>query len=176
MTTISFFGAAGTVTGSCSLVDTGEFRFIVDGGMFQGNKTVRRLNYEPPPFDPTVADFLLLTHAHIDHSGLLPKLVKNGFKGQIYCTGPTADLAEIMLLDSARIQESQTERENRKRRRRGRPLVELLYEDNDVKETLRRVEPVAYGDWFRPLPGISVRGFWRNSSASPSGSAGGSWL
>ena len=159
MTTLNFYGAAGTVTGSCSMVETGDHRFLVDCGMFQGNKTVRRLNYEPLPFDPGTADFLLLTHAHIDHSGLLPKLVKHGFKGPIYCTGPTADLAEIMLKDSARIQEGNTERENRKRQRRGEDPVEPLYEERHAGETLQRLEAVDYETWFEPLAGISAR-YW----------------
>jgi len=159
MTTLNFYGAAGTVTGSCSMVEAGDRRFLVDCGMFQGNKTVRKLNYQPFPFDPGAADVLLLTHAHIDHSGLLPKLVKHGFDGPIYCTEPTADLIRVMLMDSARIQESSTERENRKRRRRGEALVEPLYEEGDVDETLRRLEGITYEDWFEPLPGISAR-YW----------------
>jgi metallo-beta-lactamase family protein len=159
MTAISFFGAAGTVTGSCLMIETGGRKFIVDCGMFQGNKSVRRLNYEPFPFEPGVADFLLLTHAHIDHSGLLPKLVKHGFGGPIYCTAPTVDLLGFMLMDSARIQESHTERENRKRQRRGEDLVVPLYEERHVRETLERLKSVEYGSWFEPASGISAR-YW----------------
>ena len=117
MATLSFFGAAGTVTGSCSMLETGHGRFLIDCGMFQGNKSVVDLNYQPFPFDAKDPEFLLLTHAHIDHSGLLPKLVKAGFDAPIYATKPTTDLLTFMLLDSAKIQESSTERYNRKRRR-----------------------------------------------------------
>jgi len=159
MTAISFFGAAGTVTGSCSMVEAEGRKFIVDCGMFQGNKSVRKLNYEPFPFDPSAADFLLLTHAHIDHSGLLPKLVRHGFSGPIFCTGPTADLLDFLLMDSARIQESNTERENRKRQRRGEDLVAPLYEERDVRETIERLQPIEYGSWFDPASGISAR-YW----------------
>jgi metallo-beta-lactamase family protein len=159
MTEISFYGAAGTVTGSCSMVETRDRRFLIDCGMFQGNKSVRSLNYQPFPFDPGAAEFLLLTHAHIDHSGLLPKLVRHGFKGPIYCTEPTADLLTFMLMDSARIQESNTERVNRKRQRRGEDLVEPLYEEKHARETLERLSGVAYDDWIEPTPGIFAR-YW----------------
>jgi len=161
MTTISFFGAAGTVTGSCSLVETEGRNFIVDCGMFQGNKTVRRLNYEPFPFAAGSVEFLLLTHAHIDHSGLLPKLVKHGFDGPIYCTEPTADLLEFMLMDSARIQESNTERENRKRQRRGEKPFETLYDQKHAREALKFLKPIAYDTWLEPGSGISAR--YRNA-------------
>jgi len=157
MATLSFFGAAGTVTGSCSMLETDPGCFLIDCGMFQGNKTVRALNYQPFPFDALKARFLLLTHAHIDHSGLLPKLVKSGFNGPIYATKPTVDLLEFMLLDSAKIQESNTSRTNRKRRRRGQPEVEPIYEENDAKRTLKLLEPVEYGEWFEPIPGIHAR-------------------
>lgn len=159
MTEISFYGAAGTVTGSCSMIETEAGNFLVDCGMFQGNKSVRRLNYQPFPFDPGKADFLLLSHAHIDHSGLLPKLVRHGFKGSIYCTAPTADLLAFMLMDSARIQESNTERENRKRQRRDEDLVEPLYELRHAQETLERLSGVAYDTWIEPAPGIFAR-YW----------------
>lgn len=159
MTTLNFYGAAGTVTGSCSVIETAEHRVLIDCGMFQGNKSVRRLNYEPFPFDPGAADALLLTHAHIDHSGLLPKLSRHGFDAPVYCTEPTADLLKIMLMDSARIQESHTERENRRRQRRDEPLIEPLYEVSDVEDILRRLEGIGYESWFEPLPGISAR-YW----------------
>ena len=159
MATLSFFGAAGTVTGSCSMLETDSGTFMVDCGMFQGNKTVRALNYQEFPFDPELAKFLLLTHAHIDHSGLLPKLVKAGFKGPIYATAPTVDLLEYMLLDSANIQESNAERANRRRQRRGQDKIEPIYEEQDARKTLKMLKPVEYGEWFEPVKGVHVR-YW----------------
>ena len=93
MATLKFCGAAGTVTGSCSLVDCDNGKFLVDCGLFQGNRTTQDLNYQPFPFDATKLDFVLLTHAHIDHSGLLPKLTRSGFNGRIHCTEATRDSA-----------------------------------------------------------------------------------
>ena len=108
---ISFFGAAGEVTGSCTLVETGDVRFLVDCGMFQGgrearSKNLRALNFG---FDARDIDFVLLTHAHIDHSGLLPRLAVLGFRGPIYATPASIDLLEVLLLDSAHIQEKESE-------------------------------------------------------------------
>ena len=96
--TIHFHGASGTVTGSCYRVVHPAGQFLVDCGMFQGNKSVRDLNYKPFPFDPRGIDFLLLTHAHIDHCGLLPKLTANGYRKPIWCTPPTAGLLEYLLI------------------------------------------------------------------------------
>ena len=170
MTTLSFFGAAGTVTGSCSMLETEHGRFLVDCGMFQGNKTVRALNDQPFPFDPSAADFLLLTHAHIDHSGLLPKLAKGGFRGPIFTTRPTADLLEFMLKDSAKIQRMNAARVNRSRQRRGQPEIEPLYSEEDVDVTLSLLRPVDYEEWFEPTEGISVR-YWNAGHILGSASA-----
>lgn len=98
---ITFLGAAQTVTGSCHVIQTDRVRFAVDCGMFQGNSAIEERNFETGNYNPEELDFVLLTHAHIDHSGLLPRLVKKGFTGGIYCTAPTADLVAIMLEDSA---------------------------------------------------------------------------
>jgi Cft2 family RNA processing exonuclease len=100
---LSFLGAAEEVTGSCYLVETGLARFIVDCGMFQGGREASEKNYGDFAFDPRALDFVLLTHAHIDHSGLLPRLVAAGFRGQVFTTGATADLLRVMLLDAAHI-------------------------------------------------------------------------
>lgn len=161
MPNLSFFGAAGTVTGSCSLVETDHARFLVDCGMFQGNKTIRALNAEAFPFEPETIDFVILTHAHIDHSGLLPKLTKAGFTGRIYCTAPTADLLEFMLRDSAKIQEATNERHNRRRERKGEEPVAPIYVDEDALKTLSLLQPVHYDHWFDPKSGVRIR--YRNA-------------
>lgn len=159
MATLSFYGAAGTVTGSCSLVRTDKTGFLVDCGMFQGNRTVRQLNFDPFPFKPADVAHVILTHAHIDHSGLLPKLVKHGFKGQVFATPATADLLEFMMLDSASIQEADIDRVNRKQNRRGRDEVEPLYTREDAEELLSRLFTVPYGQWFEPGGDVRAR-FW----------------
>ena len=111
--TLTFHGAAGTVTGSCYRVTHPNGQFLVDCGLFQGNKTVRALNRKDQPFVARDIDFVLLTHAHIDHAGLIPRLYSNGFSGPIHSTEPTAGLIEYLLADSAGIQEIETERDNR---------------------------------------------------------------
>ena len=111
---LSFYGAAGEVTGSCYLVDTGQVRFLIDCGMFQGGREAGRKNRRFA-FDPREIDFVLLSHAHIDHSGLIPRLVGLGFKGPVYATRATVDLLGVMLPDSAHLQEKEAERANRGR-------------------------------------------------------------
>ncbi len=159
MSTISFFGAAGTVTGSCTLVTANGVRCMVDCGMFQGNRTVRRLNDGPFPFDPASIDLLLLTHAHTDHAGLVPKLVAQGFGGPILATEATADLLEFMMRDSAHIQESDTERRNRYLKRKGRKPEAPIFTMADAEAALERIETVEYDVWREPAPGLHVR-FW----------------
>ena len=161
MSTLSFFGAAGTVTGSCTLLDTGARRVLVDCGLFQGNRATRALNEQPFPFDAASVDCLLLTHAHTDHTGLVPKLVRAGFAGDIHATAPTADLLEFMMEDSARIQESNAERENRRRRRKNEPPTEPLYTVEHAREALSRLRPVAYDEWASPVDGVEAR--WLNA-------------
>ena len=154
-----FHGGAGTVTGSCYEIRHDGGRLMIDCGMFQGNKTVRELNYRQFPFEPAKIDALLLTHAHIDHTGLLPKLHKHGFTGKIHATAPTADLASFMLPDSGHIQESEVERLNRRNRRRGRPEVEPIYTRKDAEACLNHFVGVEMEQWFEPMPGIQAR-FW----------------
>jgi metallo-beta-lactamase family protein len=139
---IHFHGAAGMVTGSCYRVEVGSTQFLVDCGMFQGNKTLKALNYGEFAFDPAAIDFVLVTHAHIDHTGLLPKLVKKGFRGKIYATPPTVDLMGFMLPDSARIQESEVELKNKRNARQGREILEPIYTIADVEATLPLIEAV----------------------------------
>ncbi|MDP4594049.1 MAG: MBL fold metallo-hydrolase [Beijerinckiaceae bacterium] len=170
MAAISFYGAAGTVTGSCSLVQTDNASILVDCGMFQGNRTVRQLNFDPFPFDPAKVDHVILTHAHIDHSGLLPKLVKHGFKGKVHATPATCDLVDFMLMDSASIQESDVERVNRKQRRRGKDELQPLYTREDARELLSRMRPVDYETWFTLDGGVRVR-FWNAGHILGSASA-----
>lgn len=141
---IRFLGATTTVTGSCHLITTNSHKLLLDCGLFQGNKEIERLNEEEFDFDPSEIEFLILSHAHIDHSGRIPLLVKRGFKGKIYCTDATADLLEVMLKDSASIQERETEWKNRKNQRSGKPLVEPLYTMKDAEEALKYVVPVMY--------------------------------
>lgn len=111
---VKFLGGAGSVTGSRYLVTLGDFRFLLDCGLFQGLKPLRLRNWEDFPIDPKTIDAMVITHAHIDHTGYLPRLVKEGFSGPVYCTHPTADLMEIMLLDSAKLQEEEAEYARRK--------------------------------------------------------------
>ena len=170
MAQLTFCGAAGTVTGSCSLVETSTVSFLVDCGLFQGNKSTQALNYEPFPFDPTSVSFLILTHAHIDHSGLLPKLVANGFDGPIYATQASVDLLEFMLRDGASIQESNTARKNKKNKRRGLPSVEPLYTMADAENCLKLLKPVEFESLFEPTPGIEFR-FWNAGHILGSASA-----
>jgi metallo-beta-lactamase family protein len=158
-TRLTFHGGAGTVTGSCYQIEHDRGRFLVDCGMFQGTKTVRELNYATFPFDPGVLDFVLLTHAHIDHSGLLPKLSRHGFERTIHATAPTVDLLSFMLPDSGHIQESEVERLNRRNRRRGKPPLEPIYTRADAESCLRQLEGVAYERWLEPGPGVRAR-YW----------------
>ncbi|MGV3651557.1 MAG: MBL fold metallo-hydrolase RNA specificity domain-containing protein [Devosia sp.] len=157
--TLSFHGAAGTVTGSCYRVSHPGGQFLVDCGLFQGNKSVRDLNHKPLPFSPGDIDFLLLTHAHIDHAGLLPRLYRMGWRGPMHMTEPTAGLLEYLLPDSAGIQESEAEAETKKRGRKGEPAAEPLYTMEDATEALRHRVIVPYGSWVEPGPGIRAR-FW----------------
>ncbi|MFC7334954.1 MBL fold metallo-hydrolase [Rhodocista pekingensis] len=156
---ITFHGAAGGVTGSCFLVEHGGGSFLVDCGMFQGSKTVRELNWRPFPFDPARIGTMLLTHAHIDHSGLIPKLVKAGFTGRVHCTRATADLLAYMLPDSGFIQEQDVRRLNLRNRLRGRGEVEPIYTREDAEASLDRLHGVDYGKWIEVQPGARAR-FW----------------
>lgn len=141
---VTSHGAAGFVTGSCHLVETESSRFIIDCGMYQGSKAMNRLNYEPFDFAPKDIDFVIITHGHIDHCGLLPKLVRRGFKGPIYTSPATADLLPIMLADSAYIQEKDTEHENRRRLRKGQEPRAPLYTMKDVDKTTEMIQIIEY--------------------------------
>jgi len=139
---IRFIGAVNGVTGSCHIIEYGDKQLLLDCGMFQGKD--EKLNHQDLPFDPSAIDYMVLSHSHIDHSGRIPLLVKKGFRGTIYCSRPTYDLCEIMLLDSAHIQEMETEWANRKALRAGRPLAEPLYTQEDANRSLKYFKPVLY--------------------------------
>ncbi len=141
---ITFLGATRTVTGSKYLVEHHGFRALVDCGLFQGMKELRLRNREKFPVDPKTIDCVILTHAHIDHSGYLPLLVKNGFTGPIYCTRATFSLCEILLLDSAKIQEEEAEYANRRGFSKHRPALPL-YTQQDVERCLLRFRPLEWG-------------------------------
>jgi metallo-beta-lactamase family protein len=143
--TIRFLGAAREVTGSCYLLTLPKGKFLVDCGIVQGASDSRDRNREPFAFDPKEIDLLFLTHAHLDHSGLIPRLVKEGFKGRVIATTATADLIGPMLLDSAKIQENDAERMSRRSLRKGGESVEPLYTTEDVENVLPLIDRLKYG-------------------------------
>lgn len=153
---LTFIGAAQEVTGSCFLVETDDVRFLVDCGMHQGGREAHERNFNAWPFDPATIDFVLLTHAHIDHSGLLPRLCAMGFKGRIHTTTATADLLSVMLLDSAFIQEAEWTRAQRKKG--GNPAggrnPALLYTVAQAEAALEQVDGATYGEALQPHPSV----------------------
>ena len=146
MAEIGFFGGAGTVTGSRHMVMSGDDRVLVDCGMYQGLKTLRLKNWEPSPFDAASLPFVILTHTHIDHIGMLPRLVKEGFKGAVICTPPTKDLAELMLLDAAHLQEEDADFLNRKGLSKHTPALPL-FDTADAQHALALLSTRPYGQW-----------------------------
>ncbi|MGE5124647.1 MAG: MBL fold metallo-hydrolase RNA specificity domain-containing protein [Betaproteobacteria bacterium] len=145
MARLSFFGAAKTVTGSQYLLEAAGRRLLIDSGMFQGEKALRLLNWAEPAFDPSRVDALVLTHTHLDHIGRVPRLVKQGFSGRIYCTPATRELAEILLLDAAHLQEEDAAYLNRKGLTRHAPALPL-FEAADVSEALELFESAPLGE------------------------------
>ncbi len=154
---LTFLGASGMVTGSSYLLETGGKKLLVDCGMFQGSKATEALNRRAFRFEPGGLDAVLLTHAHIDHSGLLPKLCKEGYKGKIYATKATTALCRIMLPDSAHIQEFEAEIAARKGKRAGKPPLAPLYTVNDAFDCLKYFSPVSYGEKLEICPGVEAR-------------------
>jgi len=154
---LTFCGAARIVTGSCYLVQTGKTKLLVDCGMFQGSKEINKLNYEDFSFDPKEIDYVLLTHTHIDHSGLLPKLAAKGFSGDIFATPATIDLCKIMLEDSAEMQVKETEDENRRRMRDGLSPRTPLYTKEEAQAACKLFKRVAYSKTYDLQGGISFR-------------------
>jgi metallo-beta-lactamase family protein len=140
---IKFLGGAGTVTGSKTLIESNGVRILIDCGQFQGIKPLRELNWEPLPILPSTIDFVLLTHGHLDHCGWLPRLVNQGFEGKIYCTSPTAAIAKLILLDSAKIQEEEAERANKEhfsKHEKAEPLYDVAQAEK-VFPLFRVVKP-----------------------------------
>ncbi len=154
---IQFIGGVRSVTGSSYLITTDTAKVLVDCGMFQGINDGGKRNLRPFPFKPSEIDALLLTHSHIDHSGLIPKLVKEGFKGKIFTTRASADLCGILLLDSAHIHERDAEWETRKRMRKGRKAVAPLYNIADAAESLSHIEGIDYDVILKAATNIEVR-------------------
>ena len=154
---LTFHGAARQVTGSCHLLETEGGRILLDCGMFQGPPEVSGQNRLDFPFDPKSLDAVVISHAHIDHSGLLPKLIKAGYSGPIYLTPPTHDLAELLLKDAAHLEFKDTQWENKRRERAGRRLLEPLYTLEDVERVLALRQSVPYADWIELLPGVRLQ-------------------
>ncbi|NCT68651.1 MAG: MBL fold metallo-hydrolase [Rhodanobacteraceae bacterium] len=155
---ITFHGAAGgEVTGSCHLVETAGRRILLDCGMIQGSRTAEARNAEPFAFDPATLDALVLSHAHIDHVGRVPLLVKRGFRGPIYAQAATCDLLPIMLLDAAALAEQAAERANHDNHANGAPEVQPLYTVDDVAAVQKRLRPLPYGVEHEIVPGVTLR-------------------
>ncbi len=152
---LCFYGGAGTVTGSRHLVETARSRVLLDCGLFQGLKALRLRNWAPWPFDVAAVDAVVLSHAHIDHSGALPLLVRAGFRGTVFCSPATADLLGVMLRDAARIQEEDAARANRRGYTRHHP-ARPLYELRDAEAALARLQPVAYGTELAVAPDVTA--------------------
>ncbi len=154
---LTFLGASQMVTGSCFLLETKNSKVLVDCGMFQGSRVVSLLNRRPFAFNPADIDAVLLTHAHIDHCGLIPKLIAEGYKGKVYATKVTAELCSILLPDSAHIQEVDAENATRKRKRSGRPPTEALYTVDQAYEALGHFSPCNYGEEFAAAGDVKVK-------------------
>ncbi|ANX03942.1 MBL fold metallo-hydrolase RNA specificity domain-containing protein [Pseudomonas aeruginosa] len=153
---LGFHGATGTVTGSKYLVRTEKASVLVDCGLFQGYKQLRLRNWSPLPFEGRALDAVVLTHAHLDHSGYLPLLIRNGYAGPVHCTEATYDLCKILLPDSGRLQEEDAERANRRAYSKHKPALPL-YTEKDALRALEHFEPVALHHDFSPAPGLSLR-------------------
>lgn len=154
MTSITFHGAADTVTGSRHFLETGGRRLLVDCGLFQGQREIRERNWERFPVAPGSLDAVVLTHAHLDHAGYLPRLVRDGYRGPIYCTPATRDLLGVMLPDSGRLQEEEAEFRNRKEQRSRYHPALPLYTVADAHRCLEQLQGVGYHEAFEPAPGL----------------------
>lgn len=157
MATLTFFGAAQEVTGSCHLLESPSLgRVLLDCGLHQGGDAIKRIQDEHFVFDPAAIDAVILSHGHLDHSGLLPKLYHDGFRGRVLCTHATAELLKVMLMDSVGLYLRDLERENLRNSRRGRPLVYPVYDQGDVTAILESCEGHHYGDELSLGPGATM--------------------
>jgi len=156
MPTITFLGAAGTVTGSKYLVEAGGKRLLVDCGLFQGNKELRLRNWERLPEDPASIDWVLLTHAHLDHTGYLPRLLRDGFRGPIFANAATRELCGILLPDSARLQEEDAAHAEEKGYSKHKPALPL-YTEEQAQAALERFQEIPRSDAFTISPQFTVR-------------------
>ena len=159
---LTFHGAAGGVTGFCARLETGRATVLIDCGMFEGSKTLKALNYGDFPFDVGAVDAVLLTHAHLDHSGLLPKLMRAGYRGPIYAMAATRDLCAVMLPAAGGIQESEVRQLNRRNQRRGRSEVEPIYTARDAVRCLELFRKVKLRNEVAVAPGIAAT-YWEAS-------------
>ncbi len=154
---LRFLGAARTVTGSFFVIETGQIKFAVDCGLFQGPRSLQERNYQEFTINPKTIDFVIVTHAHIDHIGLIPKLCKHGFKGLVYCSHVTEELAAILLPDSGYIQESEVERKNRKLSRAGKPVIEPIYTVEEALQCLHQFRSINQDEIMDVAPGVQLR-------------------
>ena len=161
MSVLGFYGAAGCVTGACMLLEAQKSRVLVECGMFQGTKTLKQLNYGEFPFDAASLDAVLLTHAHIDHSGLLPKLRLAGFEGPVFATAGTRDLCAVLLPDAGSIQEIEVSQLNRRNRRRGGADLTPIFTSAEARETLGQFQTVHLKEWVSVARGVRAR--WWNA-------------
>jgi metallo-beta-lactamase family protein len=153
---VAFLGGVDTVTGSRYLVEAGGRRVLVDCGLFQGPKKLRERNWRDPPFDPRALDAVVLTHAHIDHSGYLPRLCKSGYGGPVFCTPPTKDLLQLLLPDAGRLQEEEAQHANKGRYAHHDPALPLFTRE-DAERCLAQLAPVEFAEHFAPTSGIRTR-------------------
>ncbi|WP_432464003.1 MULTISPECIES: MBL fold metallo-hydrolase RNA specificity domain-containing protein [unclassified Agarivorans] len=155
--TLTFLGATEEVTGSCHLLTINDRQILLDCGLIQGSKTDALRNHQDFDFDPSRIDAVILSHAHIDHSGRIPQLVKSGFSGPIYTHKASAELSEIMLKDAAMLQQRDTERVNKKRLKNNLPTIDILYDERDVEQAIKQFLPITYGQRVSIFPGIELR-------------------
>jgi metallo-beta-lactamase family protein len=154
---IEFYGATSGITGSCHILRVNGATLLLDCGLIQGPREIEALNREPFPFSPDEISAVVLSHGHIDHSGRLPLLVKQGYRGPIYAHNATCDLCEILLEDSASLQERDAQYENKRRKRKNKPLIDPLYSVDDVREALVNIVGLRYDEKKDILPGVSIR-------------------